>query len=67
MFKRLRPLEIQGRQITDPLAIEVARFMTEDRALFVAERRVRRGYTWRVIAGECGRAWGSKGWEAGRT
>ncbi len=62
MFKRLKPLTIQGRTITDPLAIEFAPFMTDDRALFVAELRVQREYTWRSIAEECARAWG-KQWE----
>lgn len=63
MFKRLKPLVIQGRQINDPLAVELAQFMTDERALFVAELRVQRGYTWRAIAEECGRAWG-KPWDA---
>jgi hypothetical protein len=61
MFKRLKPLEINGRKITDRLAIELAQYMNEDRALFVAELRVQRGYTWRSVADECGTAWG-KGW-----
>jgi hypothetical protein len=61
MFKRRKPLFINGRQITDPLSIELAQYMTEDRALFVAHLRVEREYTWRTIAIECGRAWG-KGW-----
>lgn len=63
MFKRLKPLVIRGQQITDPLAVELAQFMNDDRALFVAELRVSRGYTWRMIAEECGRVWG-KGWDA---
>ena len=58
MFKRLKPLVIHGRSITDPLAIELAQYMTDERALFVAELRVRREYTWRSVAEECGRAWG---------
>jgi hypothetical protein len=41
MFKRLKPLVIHGRQITDPLAIELAQFMNDDRALYVAELPVR--------------------------
>jgi hypothetical protein len=61
MFKRLKPLFINGRQITDPLSIELAQYMTEDRALFVAQLRVERELTWRMVALECGRAWG-KGW-----
>ena len=63
MFKRLNPLVIQGRQITDPLAVELAQFMNDDRALYVAELRVQRGYTWRAIAEDCGRAW-RNGWDA---
>jgi hypothetical protein len=39
MFKRLKPLVIHGRSITDPLAIELAQCMTDERALFVAELR----------------------------
>jgi hypothetical protein len=62
MFKRLKPLIIRDRQITDPLAVELVRFMNDDRALYVAELRVQRGYTWRAIAEDCGRAWG-KGWD----
>jgi hypothetical protein len=58
MFKRLAPLMIHGRTITDPLAIELAQYMTDERALFVAELRVQREYTWRLVAEECGRAWG---------
>jgi hypothetical protein len=61
VFKRNKPLVIQGQQITDPLAIELAQFMSDDRALYVAELRIQRGYTWRSIAEDCGRAWG-KGW-----
>ena len=63
MFKRLKPLMIHGRTITDPLAIELAQFMTDERALFVAELRVQRECTWRMVAQECGRAWG-KPWGA---
>jgi hypothetical protein len=63
MFKRLKPLMIHGRTVTDPLAIELAQYLTEDRALFVAELRVQREYTWRSVAEECGRAWG-KPWSA---
>ena len=63
MFKRLKPRVIHGRQITDPLAGELSQFMNDDRALYVAELRARRGYTWRMIAEDCGRAWG-KGWDA---
>src|SRR5262245_26483520 len=63
MFKRLKPLVILGRQITDPLAIKLAQFMNDARALYVAELRVRRGDTWRMIAEDCGRAW-NKGWDA---
>ena len=62
MFKRLKPLVIHDRQVTDPLAVELAQFMNDDRALYVAELRVLRGYTWRMVAEECGRAWG-KGWD----
>ena len=40
MFKRLKPLAIHGRQITDTLAVELAQFMNDDRALYVAELRV---------------------------
>ena len=29
--------------------------------MFVAELRVKRAYTWRMVAEECGRAW-SKDW-----
>jgi hypothetical protein len=58
VFKRLKPLVIQGRTITDPLAVELAQFVTEERALFVAELRVSRDYTWRMVAEECGRVWG---------
>ncbi len=61
MFKRIKPLVIHGRLIMSPLAIELAQYMNEDRALFVAELRVRREYTWRCVAEECGRAWG-KAW-----
>ena len=32
MFKRLKPLIIHGRPITDPLAVELAQFMNDDRA-----------------------------------
>ena len=63
MFKRLKPLVIQGREISDPVAIELVQYMTEDRALFVADLRVRREFTWRMVAEECARAWG-KHWEA---
>lgn len=63
MFNWHKPLVIHGRTITDRLAIELGQFMTEDRALFVAELRVRYKYTWRSVAEECGRAWG-KPWDA---
>jgi hypothetical protein len=49
---------IHGRLITNPLAIELAQYMSDERALFVAELRVQREYTWRMVASECGRAWG---------
>ena len=61
IFKRLKPQVIHGRTITDSLAIELAHYMTEDRALFAAELRARRESTWRSVAEECGRAWG-KSW-----
>jgi hypothetical protein len=61
MFKHSKPLVIHGRQITDPLTVELAQFITNERALYVAQLRVQRGYTWRMIAEECGRAWGN-GW-----
>lgn len=61
MFKRDNPLYINGRLITDRLAIRLAEHMTEERALFVALLRVDRQYTWRMVADECGRAW-SKPW-----
>ncbi len=61
MFKRIKPLVIHGRVISEPLAVELAQFMTDDRALFVAELRVSKEYTWRSVAEECGRAWG-KSW-----
>ena len=61
MFKRLKPW-LSTDSITDPLAVELARFMNDDRALYVAELRGRRGYTWRMIAEECGRAW-RKEWD----
>lgn len=57
MFKRNKPLYINGRQITDPIAIQLAEFMNDDRAMFVANLRVERGYTWSLIAEECARAW----------
>jgi hypothetical protein len=63
MFKRNKPLIIRGREITSPLAIKLAQHMTEDRAMFVAELRVQREYTWRMVAEECGQAW-SKEWGA---
>lgn len=62
-FKRLKPLLIGRREITNPLAIELAQYVTEDRALFIAHLRVEREYTWRMVAEECARAWG-KEWEA---
>ncbi len=37
--------------------------MTDERALFVAELREQREYTWRMVAEERGRAWG-KPWVA---
>jgi hypothetical protein len=58
MFKRLKPLMIHGHSITNPLAVELAQYMTDERALFVAELRVQREYTWRLVAEACGRAWG---------
>jgi hypothetical protein len=61
MFNRLKPLVIHGRTITDPLAARLAQYMTDERALLVAELRVQREYTWRMLAEECGRAWG-KSW-----
>ena len=61
MFKRIKALVIQGRTITDPLAIRLAEHMTEDRALFVAELRAKREFTFRSIAEECGRQW-EKSW-----
>ena len=33
MFKRLKPLVIHGRIIGDPLAVELAQFLTEDALL----------------------------------
>lgn len=60
-FKRLKPLFINGREINSPLAIALAQHMTEDRALFVAQLRVKKEHTLRTVAAECGRAWG-KGW-----
>jgi hypothetical protein len=63
MFKRVKPLMIYGRLVSDALAIELAQYMTDDRALFVAELRVQRGYTWRMAAEECSRVWG-KPWGA---
>ena len=60
MFKRLKPLVIHGRIIGDPLAVELAQFLTEERALYVAELRVTRQYSWRSLAEECGRAWGKR-------
>lgn len=63
MFKRKKPLTIHGRSITDPLAVELAQYMTDERALLVAELRVQREYSWRMVAEECGRAWG-KPWGA---
>jgi hypothetical protein len=62
MFNRNKPLIIHGREITDPLAIRLSQHMTDERAMFVAELRVQREYTWRMIAEECGRAW-SKDWD----
>ena len=44
-----------------PLAIELAQLMSDDRALYVAELRVLRGNTWRMIAEDCGRVW-RKAW-----
>jgi hypothetical protein len=61
MFKRRKPLIVEGWEITDPVAIELAQYLTEDRALFVAQLRVEREYTWRMVGEECGRAWG-KDW-----
>ena len=58
MFHRIKPLVINGRPIRDRLAVELAQYLNEDRALFVADLRVRREFTWRSIAGECGLAWG---------
>lgn len=58
MFNRIKPLFINGRRITDSLAIELAEYMNEDRALFVAQLRVERGYTWSLIGEECARVWG---------
>ncbi len=58
MFKRIKPLFINGRQITDPLAIEMAEYMNEERALYVAHLRVEREYTWSMITEECAREWG---------
>lgn len=66
MFHRDKPLIIRGRRFTDPLAIRLAQHMTEERAMFVAELRVRRGYTWRMVAEECGRAW-HKDWGEDQT
>lgn len=63
MFKRINPLVINGRAITDPMAIELAQYMTDERAAFVADLRVTREYTWRMISEECSRAWG-KPWGA---
>lgn len=58
MFKRIKPLFIEGREITNPLAIELAQYMNEERALFVAHLRVECEFTWSMIAEECARAWG---------
>ena len=57
MFKRNQPLIIQGRTITNPLAIRLAQYMTEERAAFVADLRITKQFTWRMISGECARAW----------
>lgn len=56
MFKRIKPLVIHGRTITQPGAAQLAEYMTEERALFVAHLRVEREYTWRMIAEDCGKA-----------
>lgn len=50
MFKRVKPLVIHGRTITQPGAAQLAEYMTEERALFVAHLRLEREYTWRMIA-----------------
>lgn len=61
MFKRLKPLFIGTREITCPLAIYLSQYVTEERALFIAELRVNREYTFRMVAEECSRAW-EKDW-----
>ncbi len=48
---------IHGRAINDPIALELAQHMTEERALFVAQLRITRQYTWRMISEECSRSW----------
>jgi hypothetical protein len=57
MFNRVTPLVIHGRAINDPLAVKLAEDMTEERALFIAELRITRQYTWRMISEECSRSW----------
>jgi hypothetical protein len=61
MFKRLKPLFIGTQEITDPAAIYLAQYVTEDRALFIADLRVNSEFTFRMVSEECSRVWG-KDW-----
>ena len=57
------PMEINGREIRGDTAIQLARYMTRDRAFFVRTLRNDREFTWRMVARECAIAW-SKDWPA---
>jgi hypothetical protein len=47
---------INGRLFRDPLAIELAPFVTKDRAAFVRQLRAEEN-SWRAVAAECAEAW----------
>jgi hypothetical protein len=61
MLKRNKPLVIAGRTFTDPLALELAQYLTPARVDFIGDLRIS-GQTHRQIAEECAKAW-QKPWD----